>query len=117
MLAADGHLEKLGHTPELLEVIARYGDRAMTFVWEHKEALAVATTLTAFLGDPELFINGTKDLAKVGIESIGKPLAEVPVTVAKDSANEIAKSTNWTLLFGAPVLVVCGLVVVRLWRK
>ena len=43
----EGELANCGKHPELLEVIAKYGDRAAVFVWENKGALAVGATLTA----------------------------------------------------------------------
>jgi len=36
MLMADGDLARIGRTPEVLEVIAKYGDRAADFVWKNK---------------------------------------------------------------------------------
>jgi hypothetical protein len=70
MLAADGHLTRIGRTTEVLEVIAKYGDRAATFVWNNKGALATATVLAAFLANPEPFLNGTRDLAQVAGKSV-----------------------------------------------
>ena len=52
MMAADGDLAKIGKTAELLEVVAKYGDRAMDFIWRNKGSLTVATALTAFLTNP-----------------------------------------------------------------
>ena len=50
---------------DVLEIVARYGDRGAAFVWNNKGALAAGTALTAFVANPEPFINGTKDIAKV----------------------------------------------------
>jgi hypothetical protein len=80
--------------PELLDEIAKYGDQAAVFVWEHKGALAVGTVLTAFLTNPEPFITGAKDLAAIGGNAVAKPIAE-----------GVAKGTNWT----AVILFVLGL--------
>ncbi len=100
MMAADGgELARIGRTPELLAVIATWGDAAMSFIWNHKGALAVTATLAAFLAEPEMFINHAKDLSKVVAENVVKPLADVPAIAAKEGAAEIARKTNWTLVF------------------
>ena len=53
MLAESGTLARTGRWSELLVVIERPGDRALTFVWRNKGALTVATMLETFLADPE----------------------------------------------------------------
>ena len=40
MMLESGELAKIGRSQEILDVIGRYGDRAMNFVWQHKGALA-----------------------------------------------------------------------------
>jgi hypothetical protein len=92
MIAEDSQLRHLARTNEVLEVVGRYGDRAMDFIWQHKGALAVSTVLAAFLADPEPFINGTRDITKIAAENVGKPLAEVPAAIAQG----VAQGTNWT---------------------
>jgi hypothetical protein len=61
----DGDLQRIGRTDELLEVVFRYGDRAMEFIWKHRDALAVSAALIAFLKDPEPFLNGIKDITQI----------------------------------------------------
>lgn len=90
MMLADGELVKIGRNEELLEVIAKYGDRAMAFVWSNKGALATTAGLAAFLANPEAFINGAKDITQIVGESAVKPLAQAPGAVAA----EVAKGTN-----------------------
>jgi hypothetical protein len=117
MLAADGgELAAIGRTPEVLGVIAKYGDPALEFVWRHKGALATTAVLTAFLADPEPFINGAKDITQVVTENMVKPLAEMPAITAKEAAAEVARRTNWTLVFLAPVIVLTLLLAAR-WRR
>ena len=94
MLADTGELRHIGRADELLEVISRYGDRAMDFVWRHKGALAISAVLAAFLNDPVPFINGTRDIADLVGENVARPLAEVPGKVAV----EAARNTNWTVV-------------------
>jgi hypothetical protein len=95
MASEGGELARIGRTPEVLTVIEKYGDKAMQFIWNHKGALAVAATLTAFLAEPEPFINGAKDITQV----VAKPLAEVPSIAAKEGTAEVARKTNWTIVF------------------
>jgi hypothetical protein len=99
MAGEGGELARIGRTPEVLAVIEHYGDRAMQFIWNHKGALAVGTTLAAFLTEPEPFLNGARDLSKVVAENVVKPLAEVPAIASREGAAEVARKTNWTLVF------------------
>lgn len=99
MMAEDGHLARIGRTPELLEVIAKYGDRASDFIWRNKGALTVASTLTAFLANPEPFINGTADITRIVSENTLKPLANLP----GQFVSEAAKNTNWTAVLATGV--------------
>jgi len=62
MLADDATTASLAKDPRLLEVVAKFGDRAMQFIWDNKGALAVAGTLTAFVANPEPFINGAVEM-------------------------------------------------------
>jgi hypothetical protein len=95
MMLENGELSKIGRSQELLEVVAKYGDRAMTFVWEHKGALATTAGLTAFLANPEAFINGARDITQIVGENAVKPLIEAPAAVV----TEVARGTNWTVIF------------------
>jgi hypothetical protein len=92
MMMADGELSRIGRTEELLGVVSKYGDPAMNFIWRNKGALAVGTTLAAFLASPETFLNAAV-----------RPLAEVPGTAVKEGAGEVARRTNWTLVFLAVI--------------
>ena len=119
MAAEGGELANLAHAEELLAVIEKYGDKAMEFVWKHKGALAVGATLTAFLAEPDAFINGAKDLTQITTENVVKPvvqpLAEVPKTIVKESAAEVARKTNWTLVFLA-IIAALALLAAAKWR-
>lgn len=99
MMMEDGAIQAGGKSAELLEVVTRYGDRAMEFIWKNKGSLVVAATLTAFLNDPEPFINGGKDIAIGAIKPIGV---------------EVARLTNWTPVMIVGVLAVAGLVALRM---
>jgi hypothetical protein len=76
MMAEGGELAALGRTPELMQVITRHGDAAMDFIWRNKGALAVGTSLTAFLAKPDSFINGTNQLASTIGDAAVKPLVQ-----------------------------------------
>jgi hypothetical protein len=115
MAAEGGELAQIGRTPELLAVIEKYGDKAMRFIWKHKGALAVTATLTAFLVEPEPFLNGVKDITQAMAENTVKPLAEVPAIAAKEGAAEVARKTNWTLVFLA-LIAVLALLAAAKWR-
>ena len=73
-----GELAKIGRGEELLGVISKYGDRGMQFVYKHRKLLAGAAVLTAFLANPQPYIDGTLDLAKLVGETVVKPIAEIP---------------------------------------
>jgi len=113
ILAQDGQLATIGRTPELLDAIARYGDRAMDFVWRHKGALTVTAALTAFLANPEPFLDGAADVTKIVAENTVKPIADVPGQVA----SEAAKQTNWTVAVVSALCVIGMLAALRTWLK
>lgn len=113
MMADDGQLARIGRTPELFEVVEKYGDRAADFVWRNKGALTVTAGLTAFLADPKPFLDGAADITKIVSENAVKPLAKVPGQVA----TEAAKSTNWTVVVVCGVCVLGMLAGVRLWLR
>lgn len=95
MLLENGEVAKIGRSEELLEVVAKYGDRAMKFVWENKGALATTAALTAFLGNPEAFINGARDITQIAGETVVKPALQIPAA----AVSEVARGTNWTIIF------------------
>ena len=68
----EGAVGKSSRHAEVLEVLARYGDRGAEFVWKNKGALATAAGITAFLANPEPFISGVKHLGSVaGTTTVG----------------------------------------------
>lgn len=102
MMAEDGTLKKIGKSDELLETIGKYGDKAMNFIWDNKGALAVSTTLTAFLLNPEPFLNNT--LGKIG---------DVPGQIA----NEAAKKMDWTLVVISGAGIIGILICIKMWLR
>jgi hypothetical protein len=92
--------------PKVLGVVARYGDRAMNFIWRNKGGLAVGAGLAAFLADPEPFINGTRDLASVVGENIVRPVVD-----------RAAATIDW-MVVAIGVLMIGGLLLVmRSYRR
>lgn len=106
MMADDGELARIGRTKDLMGVVQRYGDQTMEFIWRNKGALAVTAALTAFLSDPQPFLNGTKDLASIAAQHVAAPLA-----------SEAGRRTNWTIV----ALTIIGLLALwfaaRAWRE
>jgi hypothetical protein len=80
-----GDLAKIGRGEELLDVVGRYGDRGMDFIYKHRKVLAGTAVLTAFLANPQPYIDGTLDLTKLALENVAKPIAEIPGKVAMKS--------------------------------
>jgi hypothetical protein len=101
MMAEDGSLRKIGRSSELLETVGKYGDGAMNFIWRNKGALTVAAALTAFLADPKPFIEGTKDIAKSGIENVAAPAA---------------RSVHWTPVV-LTVIIIATLLLLAKFRR
>jgi hypothetical protein len=102
MMAEGGEFAALGRTPEVMGVIAKYGDPAMDFIWRHKGALAVGTGLTAFLANPQPFIDGTTQLTGTVAENAVRPAVEAAGNVALEAAGFV----RWTLTILAAGLAV-----------
>ena len=109
MLADEGTLAKIGQADKLMGVIEKYGNRAADFIWRNKGTLAVGAALTAFLKDPQPFIDGTRDLATVA----GQPVADA----VKETARESARSTNWTMVWIAALVLAALMLLIRTRRK
>jgi hypothetical protein len=110
MLAEEGTLSKIGRTDKLLAVTGKYGDRALDFVWRNKGALTVATALTAFLANPEPFINGTADITRYAADKVTDKLAE-PL------AREVAKNSNWTMILSVMAATLGAIVALKMWMR
>jgi hypothetical protein len=116
MMAGDD-LAAIGRTPELLEVIARHGDRAMDFIWKHKGALAASAALAAFLRDPEPFLNGTADITRAVSESVVKPAATAAGDAIRPAIMDAAEAARRFALWAGGWLLIAvlgGVLTVRL---
>jgi hypothetical protein len=98
MLQKDGVIQAGKQGDDLLDVIARYGDKGMDFVWRNKAALATAAVLGTFIANPEPYIDGSVNLAKAPLEGI-------------------ASNTNWTVLGIAGLGVLGGLAAWKTWLR
>jgi hypothetical protein len=68
-------LSATGQMPQMMDIVARFGDKAATFIWEKKGALAVSATLGAFIANPEPFIDGTRSLAETVVKDAVAPIS------------------------------------------
>lgn len=103
ILAADQSTSTMARNPQLLDVVSKYGDNAMNFIWKNKGALAVGTSLAAFLANPQPFIDGTAQLAQAAGENFVKPMTE-----------GIVGSIDWTVI---AILVVMTMGLGGVWRS
>ena len=103
MLAEDAATATLARDPKLLDIVTRYGDRAMRFIWDNKGALAVGTTLATFAANPEPYLDGAITLGKAGIDTIGGKT----IDKGGEVITETAKIFPWNtaLLLGAGLAV------------
>jgi len=106
MLQKDGVITAGKQGDELLDVIIRYGDKAMAFIWRNKGALAVTAGLGTFLANPEAYIEGGKELI---VEGVSRPAAEM--------GKEVARNTNWTVLGITGIAVLGALAAWKTWLR
>lgn len=104
MMADDTANAALVKNDAVMQTVSKYGDKGMEFIWKNKASLAVAATLTAFLANPEPFIEGTQSLAQVAADAAVEPIAR-----------GIASNTNWTVTFGMLVLALCAYLLIKHW--
>jgi hypothetical protein len=108
MLAAEGgEVAQLTHSPEMLDVLAKYGNPACDFVWRNKGTLAVSAVAATFIANPEPYLNGTKELAGIAATNIARPIAEIPI--------EVVRHTNWTPIIFTVTLILTLLAALRWW--
>jgi len=98
MLQKDGIIKAGEQGDKLLDVITRYGDKAMAFIWRNKGALTITAVLGTFLADPEPYINGT-------VKLVGGPLEAA------------ARNTQWTVVGVVGVVVLGGLAAWKAWLR
>lgn len=72
-----------GRAAEILGVVEKFGDRACDFLWRNKGTIFLASVLTAFLNDPQPYLDGARQLL---------------VQPASDALQGAVAGTNWTLV-------------------
>lgn len=87
-MVLEGELKSAAGKPELMEVVARFGQRACDFVWRNKAALAAGAALAAFLAEPEPYLNGVRDL----LQAVGEPVVGGIYTTLKTALGMLALS-------------------------
>jgi len=97
----EGELANAAHHPALLDVVGKYGERSVRFIWDNKATLAGGAALTAFLADPEPFLNGARNLTEVAGDAVIKPVVGGVTTVLTYALGTIG------------VLIVAAVVAVR----
>jgi hypothetical protein len=80
MLADDGLLASSGRSGELLQVLRRFGDPAMEFVWKNKGALTVSSVLATFLTNPQAYISGVAALLTPAIREVNWTLVALLIS-------------------------------------
>jgi hypothetical protein len=125
-------LLKARRAVKLLEVIEKYGDPAMDWIWKNKVPLAATAAMTAFLANPEPFIKGTRQLTETLSKEVMVPLAGVitqggaqladslmarAVTpVVTEVSREAARRIPWAPAAIAAAILLGGLTTVTLRR-
>ncbi|MCU0712221.1 MAG: hypothetical protein MUC43_09185 [Pirellula sp.] len=106
MLAEEESTKQLVRSEALMGTIAKLGDKGMDFVWKNKGALLAVGAITAFVANPEPFIDGTASLAQVAAESVANPIAD-----------GIANRTNWTLVIVVLAALIAAYALIKNWIK
>jgi hypothetical protein len=86
------NLLRLKKAKQLMEVIEKYGDPAMDWIWKNKGALAASTAMAAFLANPQPFLDGTKQLAETVAEKAVAPVANSLITGGVKIVDTVARS-------------------------
>jgi len=74
ILHEEGVLQKMPHREEVMDVIARYGDRAADWVWRNKGAILVTSVAAGFVANPEGFLTGTSQLVEAVTEPVSRAI-------------------------------------------
>jgi hypothetical protein len=95
MLADDGTIAATSKADQVFATIGKYGDRAADWIWRNKGALAATAVATAFVANPEPFLDGAVEIVGTGADAVVRPVVDIA-----------ARAINWNLL--AMVAVVVG---------
>jgi hypothetical protein len=64
MLIEDGLLTKTAQPEKFFDLVAKYGNRAVEFVWQNRKLLQTAAILSSFLANPLPYLEGSADLQR-----------------------------------------------------
>ena len=117
---------------KVVEVVAKHGDAVVNWMWANKGALAATAAVTAFLADPESFMNGTKKLTESVSKQIVVPLSSAVINggvkigdsflqhAVKPAVTEMsraaARSIPWGTVIVTGLVSLGGLAAVVAWR-
>lgn len=90
---------------QILDVVGEYGDRALRFIWEHKGTLALASVFVAFVADPQPFIDGTKDLTGLVMQTAAEQAGE--------TVRSVFAMIRWNVWIGVLLAVVGAKILIR----
>lgn len=124
--------DRVQQTKKVVEVVGKYGDRAVNFMWEHKGALAATAACTAFLADPEAFMSGARKLTDTVAKQVVVPVSSAVIDssvklgdsilrhavkpVVTEMSRAAARSIPWGALAGLGLAGVAGLASLAAWR-
>lgn len=75
-IGTDPATAALTRNPKLLDVIGKYGDKAVQYIWRNKGKLGVAAVLATFVANPEPYIDGLSDLSQAAVAPVSGAMAE-----------------------------------------
>jgi hypothetical protein len=102
-----GELAKIGRSEELLGVVGKFGDRGMEFIYKHRKVLAGGAVLTAFLANPQPYIDGTLELADLVGETVVKPITTIPQKAVEESLQNPAVAWTFAAVSAALFAALC----------
>jgi len=107
MMAQGGELAAIGRTPDLMGVITKHGDKACDFIYRNRAVLAGGAALTAFLANPQPYLDGVNHLAGTVGEHAVRPAvtaagnaANSAVTAVGSAASSAVSFVSWALALG-----------------
>ena len=117
---------------KVLDVIEKYGDPAMEWIWKNKVPLAATAAMTAFLANPKPFITGTRQLTETVGKEIVAPVSSAVVSggakladsvmahAVRPAVTELSQEAARRIPWGRTALVSVGLLggvtALMVWR-
>lgn len=80
-----------GRGADFMKVLAQRGDVAADWIWKNKGTIAVATTATAFLTNPDAFLQAGEAVITESVEAVGKHMAE---PLIRESAGVVSQAAG-----------------------